>query len=202
MKQFEKRVRSEKILLEATSALIVEIGCAKTTLAQIMKRTGLSKGAIYHYIKSKDELLAKVLETRIHETNDRFFERMGRNKQKMEDPINVLSESFEALHHPTNIANQILMYFIGRKDQPEAMNALREFDEWMYEFSKLWIRSGQKNGVISDQIDADQTSELFVLMSSGFRMRRVHSDDDFSFQTSQFSSFMKDIFKESPVLMK
>lgn len=202
MKQFEKRVRSEKILLEATSTLIVEIGCAKTTLAQIMKRTGLSKGAIYHYIKSKDELLAKVLEARIHETNDRFFEKMGKNKQKLEDPIDVLSESFEALHHPKNIANQILMYFIGRNDQPEAMNALREFDEWMYEFSKLWIRSGQKNGVISDQIDANQTAELFVLMSSGFRMRSVHSGGSFGFQTSQFSVFMKDIFKETPVLMK
>lgn len=202
MKQFEKRVRSEKILLDATSALIVESGCAKTTLAQIMKRTGLSKGAIYHYIKSKDELLAKVLEARIHETNDRFFEKMGKNKQKLEDPIDVLSESFEALHHPKNIANQILMYFIGRNDQPEAMNALREFDEWMYEFSKLWIRSGQKNGVISDQIDANQTAELFVLMSSGFRMRSVHSGGGFMFQTSQFSVFMKDIFKETPVLLK
>lgn len=202
MKQFERRVRSEKALLEAASALIKEVGCAKTTLAEIMERTGLSKGAIYHYIKSKDELFAKVLEARIHETNEKFFEKMGQTKDDMKDPIDVLTESFEEINHPKDVVNQILLYFIGRNEQKNAKEALREFDQWMFEFSKLWIVSGQKNGVISEKIDANQTAELFVLMSSGFRMRNVHSGSDYEFQTSQFTGLMKSLFREDPVLLK
>ncbi|MDQ0859258.1 TetR/AcrR family transcriptional regulator [Bacillus sp. V2I10] len=202
MKQFERRVRSEKALLEAASALIKEVGCAKTTLSEIMERTGLSKGAIYHYIKSKDELFAKVLEARIHETNEKFFEKMGKSKEDMTDPIDVLSESFEAINHPKDVVNHILLYFIGRNEQKNAKEALREFDQWMFEFSKLWIVSGQKNGVISEQIDANQTAELFVLMSSGFRMRNVHSGSDYEFQTCQFTAMMKNLFRKDPVLLK
>jgi AcrR family transcriptional regulator len=202
MKQFERRVRSEKALLEAASALIKEVGCAKTTLSEIMERTGLSKGAIYHYIKSKDELFAKVLEARIHETNEKFFEKMGKSKEDMMDPIDVLSESFEAINHPKDVVNQILLYFIGRNEQKKAKEALREFDQWMFEFSKLWIVSGQKNGVISEQIDANQTAELFVLMSSGFRMRNVHSGSNYEFNTCQFTAMMKDLFRKDPVLLK
>ncbi|WHZ55764.1 TetR/AcrR family transcriptional regulator [Metabacillus hrfriensis] len=202
MKQFERRVRSEKALLEAASALIKEVGCAKTTLSEIMERTGLSKGAIYHYIKSKDELFAKVLEARIHETNEKFFEKMGKSKEDMTDPIDVLSESFEAINHPKDVVNQILLYFIGRNEQKKAKEALREFDQWMFEFSKLWIVSGQKNGVISEQIDANQTAELFVLMSSGFRMRNVHSGSKYEFNTCQFTAMMKDLFRKDPVLLK
>ncbi|MGG4489254.1 TetR/AcrR family transcriptional regulator [Metabacillus idriensis] len=202
MKQFERRVRSEKALLEAASALIKEVGCGKTTLAEIMERTGLSKGAIYHYIKSKDELFAKVLEARIHETNEKFFEKMGQSKKDMKDPIDVLTESFEEINHPSDAVNQILLYFIGRNEQKKAKEALRDFDQWMYEFSKLWIVSGQKNGVISEKVDPNQTAELFVLMSSGFRMRNVHSTSAFEFQTSQFTALMKSLFKEEPVLLK
>ncbi|UOK56396.1 hypothetical protein MGI18_15730 [Bacillus sp. OVS6] len=72
----------------------------------------------------------------------------------------------------------------------------------MFEFSKLWIVSGQKNGVISEQIDANQTAELFVLMSSGFRMRNVHSGSNYEFNTCQFTAMMKDLFRKDPVLLK
>ncbi|WP_175471903.1 helix-turn-helix domain-containing protein [Paenibacillus naphthalenovorans] len=39
-----------QFILSTTEQLIKEKGCQQTTLQDIMERTGLSKGAIYHYV--------------------------------------------------------------------------------------------------------------------------------------------------------
>ena len=51
-----------KAVLETTERLAAEIGCQNTTLQEIIKRSGMSKGAIYHYVQSKDELFGLILE--------------------------------------------------------------------------------------------------------------------------------------------
>ncbi|MGD6794850.1 TetR/AcrR family transcriptional regulator [Metabacillus indicus] len=191
MKQFERRVRSEKALLHAAAELVNEAGCSKTTLAMIMKKTGLSKGAIYHYIKSKDDLLAMVLDEKIQEINEAFFEKMGKSKEEMKDPAEVISMSFAAMNDPEGVVNRILVYFIGRYDHKTARNALRDFDHYMVEFAKFWILSGQKNGVISDEVDALKTAEFLVLMASGFRMRRLYSKSHTG--NEEMADYIKDL---------
>lgn len=84
MDRESKRKNTKKLLLDVTRALVQERGCHKMTLNDIIKRTGLSKGAIYHYVKSKDELLALVLQERIEETNDRFFAEVNQGKKEFE----------------------------------------------------------------------------------------------------------------------
>ena len=49
----------EKIL-SAAERLFAQKGYAKTTLQDIIDTTGLSKGAVYHHFKSKEEIAAKV----------------------------------------------------------------------------------------------------------------------------------------------
>ncbi len=49
----------EKIL-DAAERLFAEKGYAHTTLQDVIDATGLSKGAVYHHFKSKEELAAKV----------------------------------------------------------------------------------------------------------------------------------------------
>ena len=49
----------EKIL-SAAERLFAQKSYAKTTLQDIIDTTGLSKGAVYHHFKSKEEIAAKV----------------------------------------------------------------------------------------------------------------------------------------------
>lgn len=49
----------EKIL-DAAEHLFAEKGYARTTLQDVIDATGLSKGAVYHHFKSKEEIAAKV----------------------------------------------------------------------------------------------------------------------------------------------
>ena len=49
----------EKIL-DAAAALFAEKGYQSTTLQDIIDATGLSKGAVYHHFRSKEEIARKV----------------------------------------------------------------------------------------------------------------------------------------------
>lgn len=49
MRQEEKSLLSRNKILEASGALFAEKGFDATTMQDIMARSGLSKGAIYHH---------------------------------------------------------------------------------------------------------------------------------------------------------
>jgi AcrR family transcriptional regulator len=51
----------EKELFETASKLFAEKGFAGTTLQDIAKALGVSRPSLYHYIRSKDELLERVV---------------------------------------------------------------------------------------------------------------------------------------------
>ncbi len=57
----QKTSEREKLIFEATERLLGKFGYDKTTVADIAREAGISKGAIYLHFKSKDELVEKLL---------------------------------------------------------------------------------------------------------------------------------------------
>jgi AcrR family transcriptional regulator len=59
-----KRERTRERLLETAVEVIREKGFYKTTLEEVAKRAGMTRGAIYGNFKNKEELFLAVVETR------------------------------------------------------------------------------------------------------------------------------------------
>ncbi|KAA0564538.1 TetR/AcrR family transcriptional regulator [Rossellomorea aquimaris] len=190
MDRASKRKRTKQLLLEATKELVREKGCSKMTLNDIIERTGLSKGAIYHYVKSKDELLALVLEERLEDINDRFFAEVNKGKKELKGPLQEIIKKLPSLQDPFDPTNRIFIYLLGQNDQPDVSEVIRRFYEQVIQLSKQWIVAGQKAGVISLSVNADKTAELFILISYGFRMRSAISSDSYAFGPDDFSNFI------------
>jgi AcrR family transcriptional regulator len=53
---------TKQMILQAALQLFIEKGYKDTSYEMIMKKTSLSKGAIYHHFASKDDLLVDVFE--------------------------------------------------------------------------------------------------------------------------------------------
>lgn len=70
MKQEEKALASKNKVLETAMALFSEKGYEETTMQDIMARSGLSKGAIYHYFDGKQEILSTMILAAQTEIND------------------------------------------------------------------------------------------------------------------------------------
>lgn len=186
----DERQPTKNLLLSATEELVREKGCRKMTLNNIMERTGLSKGAIYHYVRSKDELLALVLKESFADINDRFFGQIEKGNKSFEGPLGEITQSLPPLQDSYNPANQIFIYLLGESDDPDIREVVQQFYDQTIELSKQWIISGQKYGVIPLSVDADKTAELFLLLASGFRMRSAVSTDSYSFTADDLSSFI------------
>ena len=58
--------RSVGSILQAGFELFAEQGFHTTSIAQVAERAGVSKGLIYNYFPSKDDLLVGVVESRLH----------------------------------------------------------------------------------------------------------------------------------------
>ena len=55
------REKSRKLILQTSMELFAYYGYHNTTIEKISQKAGISKGLIYNYFKSKDELLESVL---------------------------------------------------------------------------------------------------------------------------------------------
>lgn len=63
-----------------------------------MEQSQLSKGAIFHYVKSKDEIFAWVLEERLDAVNDRFEEEVrGSIDKSFDGPMHAIARSLAGL---------------------------------------------------------------------------------------------------------
>jgi AcrR family transcriptional regulator len=60
--QAERSERTRELLLDATISCLVELGYARTTVHEICRRAGLSRGAQQHHFTTKAELMTTALE--------------------------------------------------------------------------------------------------------------------------------------------
>lgn len=198
MKQEERRQQTVQLLLQTVAGLIEEKGCDRITMNDMIERSGLSKGAIFHYVKTKDEIFALILRERLEAIDSRFVGKAERPNPGFEGPLREITKSLPALEDSRDITNQILMYLLGRSGQPAVEEALGSFYAHSLRLSRQWIVDGQRHGVIPESIDADQTAELFVLISCGLRMRAAMFGSPSAFDADRFAAFIADTLNPRP----
>lgn len=94
MNQKEKSLLARKRILEAASVLFTQKGFDDTTIQDIMAASGLSKGAIYHYFKSKEDMIEELnnemfLENNPFDTVRNRRDLSGLQKMKMAIMLNL-----------------------------------------------------------------------------------------------------------------
>lgn len=193
MKQEERRQRTLRRLIDATKELIQEKGCHSITTQDIMGRSGLSKGAIFHYVNSKDDIFVLILQEGLEETNRRFMNEIEQGRRNFDDPMQKIKDSIVEFENPQNVTNKVLVYLFGKEEDPAVAEALKQFYERTVFLSQLWIETGQQHGVIPETVEADKTAELFTLMTLGFRIRARIPNVQALVNAQDLTSLMTDI---------
>ena len=166
-------------ILITTEELILEKGCRNTTLKDIIERTGLSKGAIYHYVASKDELYGLILKTKIEQMNEKFNQLITQSVGTAPDAgrFGMATQYFHSRQNPNDAGNLIFVYLLSQDDEK-----VKSILKSVYQYSKAtgvqWIELGQQNGVIPPTIDAEKMAALFMTFSYGLRVTQILSSSD------------------------
>jgi AcrR family transcriptional regulator len=165
-------------LIVATAAeMFARKGIKATTVREIADAVGVLSGSLYHYFKSKDEIVQEILVEFLEETRARYAEVLGRG-DGVADTLRelVLASLRVASQRPyaTAIYQNQLQYLIDRP----------EFKEGSAEVQRVWlelIARGVAEGVFRDDISPRVFYRLIrdaVWMS----WRDQHSDKRYSIE--------------------
>jgi AcrR family transcriptional regulator len=179
-------------IMDTAEALIKDKGCRQTTLQDIIRETGLSKGAIYHYVSSKDELFGLVLKSRVEQMNAQFTEVVNRPQTSgLDDPLQLIAEGMVRTANHQDVTNLIFVYLLGQMDNPKVAEIVQEVYGYTMQTCTRWIDIGKKHGAIPAEVKSNATAEMLVMMMYGLRVRNTITQQLSRYTTQDLAAFMK-----------
>ena len=188
----------EKILNTATQ-LFIQKGSEKTSMQDIAQTAGISKGAIYHHFKSKNEIVLAVMSSR----QELMEEEM---KQWLKATENLTGrEQLQAILK-SNLESQTARAIDGIVDEYEQdagfiLTMMRDNLRIGAPLVSDIIKKGMADGSIQTQYP-DQTAEVFLLLVNFWMNETVFESDPeklperFHFLQFMMTSVGMDIFTD------
>ena len=160
MKQEEKSMLSKEKIMNAAGEVFIQKGFDTATMQDIMEKCGLSKGAIYHHFKSKEEIM-QALGDRMFFENNPFDEVRKRTDMNGLGKIRELLKINQANTERNKINVQAIPILKDPHILATALEANRKF------LTPLWLElleEGKRDGSINTEY-AKELSELLPLIN-------------------------------------
>ncbi|WP_210367112.1 TetR/AcrR family transcriptional regulator [Bacillus sp. REN3] len=126
-----RQLAKEKIR-SAAMELFMNQGYHATSISDVAKKAGISKGLLYNYFKGKEELLATMVEERIRKVAN-----VLEGARSLETPIEQLEYIVEGAINGVSQHPQVFRFYMHLQTQPEA-------DEELIKYSKMLIEENAK----------------------------------------------------------
>lgn len=155
----------ERRILDATAALVARYGYDKTTMDDIAREAGVSKGALYLHFKSKEALLETLILRESEDISERLFARV------MADPdggslFKIYSFSLQAIAE-----NPLLraLYANDRRVLGDMVRRLREMPIYQqgFSFAQAYVEQMQAAGLIRSDIPANLVTYMLAAIRFG-----------------------------------
>lgn len=156
----------------------------------IMDEAGVSKGAIYHYVSSKDELFGLMLQKHIDQVNDSFWSTLKDECDTLEKPLQAITEGMTFFLNENDVTNLIFTYLLSKKDNPQVDKILETFYLFSESQAINWIKAGQSGGVINSNINPEISASSFLTYSYGLRVMHILSPERVPDLKDEYYSFM------------
>lgn len=172
----EHRANRRREILVAARMCVIEQGFHKTTMADVIRTSGLSAGAVYGYFKSKEELVAAIADDALS-TVDQLFDRILATEEPLSPAIAIRA----ALDHIVRLSEQDGGDFTRVAIQAWA-EALHNEKIMATASSKYRIVRGkfvavaeraQKDGTVDPDTDPECIAQVMFGLLPGFLLQRL-----------------------------
>lgn len=158
-------------ILEVTADLIHRHGYKGLRVDEVVEKTGLTKGAIYHHFPNKQALGYAVVDELFHK---QFIEHLNALKSNGGEPLEIIAASFNPTESmceadlevgcPLTNLGQEMSY----EDEGFRIRINSIFDNWSNMVAEL-IKQGIEEGSIKPSIDPVKTSRFLVSSFQGIQ---------------------------------
>ena len=175
----EKRLRREMIL-EASKKVFFERGLRAATLEDIAERAELSKGTIYLYFSSKEDLYASLM-TRALELLLEMFKSSRPEELRPAAAIRRLAEAYLLFSRNESYLFKILGVvespLVGANLSPKIFSELEGASDDILSYVATFVDKGKKEGSFRADVSSHEAVLLFWLSLSGVLNLKARSAD-------------------------
>lgn len=148
-----------QLILDVASRLFMEKGYEHTSIQNIINNLGgLSKGAIYHHFKSKEEILIAVMDRMTSESNQMLADIRDRTDLSGREKLKVIFK--ESLNRP--VQDEVFTVAPNLYNNPKLLASLLQ--ETMEDAAPNYILPIIRQGIADGTIETDYPEELAELM--------------------------------------
>jgi TetR/AcrR family transcriptional regulator, cholesterol catabolism regulator len=143
-------------ILEAAAELFRSQGYAATSVAQVAEAAGLLKGSVYHYIRTKEDLLAAILEE-AHAGTAQLGEELAASTEPAVEKLRTVIERHLRGTEKNLVQVQVLFREFSTLPQDRFAAVVERRDTYERAVRDL-VRQGQAEGVFAAHLDPRLTA--------------------------------------------
>ncbi|MFG2676328.1 ScbR family autoregulator-binding transcription factor [Streptomyces sp. NPDC048445] len=151
MAQQERAIRTRRAVIEAAAAVFAERGYAAATMAEILQRAGMTKGALYFHFDSKEMLARGVIEAQVDPAQ------WAPRELKLQEWIDVGMTLAERI--PSDVV--LLAGIRLSADMQGRTRFGSAWPTWTGLVAKL-LTEAKEQGEVLPHVDPEETSQAFV----------------------------------------
>jgi len=166
----------EKIL-KCAERLFSLNGYDATSVQDICKEVGISKGAFFHYFPTKESLFLEVLDLWLSELYEKLEEKRKEEKEVFQSIIKM-GEIFKDIFSQSEQKLFLFLEFLRRSTKDERIiSGLRNYYRRYKEYFSSLIEEGINEGSIK-KIDPDLLSRTLISFAIGTILQEIFSPDE------------------------
>jgi AcrR family transcriptional regulator len=163
----EHRTARHDQIVSAARRCAMEQGFHKTTMADVIRESGLSAGAVYGYFKSKEEIVAAIAEDALG-TVDELFE----NLLASEQPLTPLAALEATIEHVVKVAQSppgdVTRVAVQAWAEALRNDSIREVAKGKYcqlrNHFVVIARRAQADGTLDPDVDPEHVAQVMFSM--------------------------------------
>jgi AcrR family transcriptional regulator len=176
----EYKEKKKKEILASAFACFAKKGFEAATIDDIVHHSGISKGAIYNYFSSKDDIYLELMRSETLETNNEFIKKIADFQTALEK-INYLFEVYLAIDpfEDKNAEDVIVhyefkIYSSRNKDVNKILNQRRH--EFFIKLISDILEEGQLTGEVKETVNPKILADVFWSMLDGATIQTLYKD--------------------------
>ena len=195
MPRIVDRDKKRSEIAQKAIEVLAKRGFQATTIQEIADAAGLGKGTVYHYFKTKEEILSVVSEEIFHEMERSF----GAALLRIDKPMEKLSALIEeALHVTEDVENLFIVYSelwlmnIREDKYNDYMSFIKNLHNDLKNLTAGMINEGKRQGLWAKDTDSEALAAYLVASFDGVVVHYIMDKKNFDIKrvTKEFIRFV------------
>ncbi|GIO13005.1 putative HTH-type transcriptional regulator YfiR [Cohnella xylanilytica] len=164
----EHRESKRKEILQAAMRVFIRQGYHAATMKDVVEESGLSRGGVYLYFSSTEEMMLALLEEMDRENENQAEELLRRHRTVGEAIDSLLGHLLEELVHIREGAIPVVFETFAAEWRRQTFGRLleRRYASAVSRFAEL-LRVGERRGEFRPRLPAETIAKMFVSFNDG-----------------------------------